>query len=255
MAREIRPSSRAIIVGAAATFTILAVAFTWPLAANLATELPVGGDNLHLGWVLAWTGHAVATAPRELFDGNIFYPARGALTLSDPSIVNGLLLAPLAALSVRPAVLVNVLLMASFPLCGLSALLLARSWGASAPAAIACGALFAFSPLRLGRVDHVQLLASWWIPLSLFGYARFLERGRTTDVLLATAAVILEAYTSIYLLVFQLAALGLLLLTMLFRGEIRVAFRRALVWQGAAATVAALVCLPLGAALDRKSVV
>src|SRR5204862_4182593 len=137
------------------------ILLTWPLASRSATELPVGGDNLHLAWLLAWIAHAAAHAPRQLFDGNLFFPARQGLAFSDPNISSALLAAPIYYGNGNPALLLNVLVLGSFVLCGMTASSLPRAWGATPGVAAACGPFFAFSPLRFSHVDPAERYAFW----------------------------------------------------------------------------------------------
>jgi len=229
-----------------ALYATLSILLTWPLAARIAAELPVGGDNLHLAWLLAWVAHAAVHAPRQLFDGNLFFPVRDGLAFSDPNVSSALLSAPLYYGTGSPALLVNVLFLGSFVLCGVTACALARAWGAKARVALACGVFFAFSPLRFSHVDHVQLYPFWWTPLSLLTFDRYLSQGRRRWGWLTAAGVVLQAYTSVYLAVFQLTALALLAAMAIACGRVRVGWRKTLGGLGPAALVGLLLCVPLG---------
>ncbi len=243
----------ALWAGAGALYAALAVVMTWPLAAEIGAELPAGGDNLYVAWLLAWVAHASVQAPSRLFDANIFFPAEGALAFSDPNVSSGLLLSPLYYATGSPAIVVNVLFLASFVLCGVTTVALVRDWGGAPRVAVACGLFFAFSPLRFSHVDHVQLHAFWWMPLSLLTLDRYLREGRRTPLGLAVAAVVLESYASIYLAVFQVAALALLALVSIGTGRARVDWRRTPRELLVAAAVGLVLCAPLGNAYFEAS--
>jgi len=237
-----------LLVREGALYATLSILLTWPLASRIAAELPAGGDNLYVAWSLAWIAHAVINAPRQLFDGNLFFPIRDGLAFSDPNLSSALLLAPLYYANGSPALLLNVLFLGSFVLCGVTAAALARAWGATPRVALACGLFFAFSPLRFSHVDHVQLYPFWWTPLSLLTFDRYLSEGRRSYGWLTAAGVVLQAYTSVYLAVFQLTALALLAAMAVFCGRVRVGWRRTLADLGPAAAVGLLLCVPLGRA-------
>jgi len=117
----------------------LTLLLAWSLVTQIASAMPVGGDNQHLAWVLAWVAHAIASSPGSLLSGNIFFPAKWSLAFSDPNVSSGLLLAPIAYLGGSPAMLVNVLFFASFVLCGVAAGALCREWTGSALGGFAAG--------------------------------------------------------------------------------------------------------------------
>src|SRR5689334_8981473 len=77
--------------------TALAVAHTWPLALHPAILSSNYNADAQLNeWIVAWVEHALVHAPFELFQANIFYPARDTLAFSEPLLVPAVLGAPLA---------------------------------------------------------------------------------------------------------------------------------------------------------------
>ncbi len=234
--------------GAAVLYAALAMAMTWPLAGSLRSEIPIGGDNLHLAWVLAWIAHAIVHDPLAIFDGNIFHPAAKTIALSDPNVSSALLVAPAWWLTGEPGLLVNVLFLASFVLCGVAAQRLAREWGASALGGFAAGLLFAFSPLRFSHVDHVQLYAFWWTPLALLALDRFLRNGGSWALAAGTLCLVLQAYASLYLAAFAAAAVVVLAVVALATGRVRLPWRPALAKTLIAVAAAGLLCVPLAIA-------
>jgi hypothetical protein len=230
------------------SYVTLAVVMTWPLVAEMDRALPVGSDNLYVAWSLAWICHALVTSPARLFDANIFHPVRHSLAFSDPNVSSAVLVAPLYLATGNPALGLNVLFLASFVLCGLAAWLVARDWGATEAAAVAAGVFFAFSPWRLGHIDHLQLYAFWWTPLALFGLRRYLRSAAPRYAWLTAASLLGQLYTSIYLFVFQLTALALLLFFELRRGNDRPALRRLGVGAAPGLVAVVVLALPLGLA-------
>jgi hypothetical protein len=231
----------------AALYVALSIAMTWPLAARLGSELPAGGDNLYVAWSLAWIAHALAHAPMHLPDGNIFFPVRSSLAFSDPNVSSGLLLAPLHYAGASPATLLAVLLLVSFILGGLATAMLTAVFGGEARIALAAGVFFAFSPLRFSHLDHLQLYASWWIPLALATLDRYLRDGRRIDAWLTAASIGFQAYTSIYLVVFQVTALTLLAAMAIVTGRTRRPLSGLVGGLVAPAVAVAIVSAPLGA--------
>jgi len=225
-------------------YAVLTVVFTWPLTFDVHDAMPLGGDNQHLAWALSWVAHALATDPRSLFAGNIFFPSRSSLLFSDPNISSGLLVAPIYYATASPGLLVNVLFLASFLPCALAARALAREWTGSDFAGFVAGALFAFSPLRASHVDHVQLYPFWWMPLGLLGVDRYVRGGSRGSLALGLLCLVAQGYASIYLAIFAAAATALLLV---LRGCSSgwAGLRRAVVAGVVLAIIGGVLCAPV----------
>ncbi|MGH7818957.1 MAG: hypothetical protein ACREQ9_04215, partial [Candidatus Binatia bacterium] len=182
------------VLRAGALYAALALAMTWPLAARVTNEIPAGGDNLYVAWSLAWIAHAAVHAPADILHGNIFHPARYALAFSDPNLSSGLALVPVHLAGGNPALLLNVMMLASFVLCGAAVFVLVRDWGATERAAVAAGVFFAFSPLRFSHLDHLQLYSFWWTPLALLAFDRYLREGRRRQAWMTGLLVVAQIH-------------------------------------------------------------
>src|SRR5437762_6941490 len=112
--------------GPAAVIVLMTVVVTWPQPRHLSTHVAAHNDP-HLSiWRVSWIAHALSTRPRDLFNGNIFYPAPRTLAYSDATLFEGLLAAPLLWLHVPPVVVYNLLLLAGFAASGLGMFVLVR---------------------------------------------------------------------------------------------------------------------------------
>lgn len=85
-------------------------------------------DSLLNTWILTWDYHALGSRPLELFNANIFYPARNSLALSEHMIGNLPIFAPLMFLTQNPILAANGVVFASFVLSGISMFALVRYW-------------------------------------------------------------------------------------------------------------------------------
>src|ERR1700730_17975316 len=74
---------------------LLMAEVTWTLCLSMGTRSGAHDVPLFSIWRLAWVAHALATDPRHLFDGNIFYPARNTLAFFHGLMIERLLAAPL----------------------------------------------------------------------------------------------------------------------------------------------------------------
>jgi hypothetical protein len=140
-------------------FCGLAVARTYPLITKMSDHIPYGvGDPLLNTWILSWDFHALTTDPWNLFNANAFYPLQHALALSEHMLGALPVFAPTYLLTGNPILAYNVVLLISFPLCGLSMFWLVYYWTRNFWASILAGTFFAFAPARLSQLGHLQLL-------------------------------------------------------------------------------------------------
>lgn len=85
---------------ALAGYSLLALLFTWPLAAHFTTHVPGdGSDDPALAWNLWWVKHALLDLhTNPLFTDYMFYPIGINLAYFTITLLNGLLAIPLQAL-------------------------------------------------------------------------------------------------------------------------------------------------------------
>jgi len=178
-------------------FSLLTVAFTWPQARHL-FQVPDLGDPLFNIWRVAWVNHQIIRDPLHLFDANIYYPARFALTDSDSVIVPSLMVAPLSWLGVHQVVVYNVLMMLSFALSGITMFYFVRALTGRSDAALIAAGIFALYPYRFEHYSHLELQMTMWMPLALWCLHRVLERGRLRDGLLVGCFYGLQMLSSMY---------------------------------------------------------
>ena len=183
-----------------------AVAFTWPLAASLASRLgaPEGPGDPYLNlWILGWDLQTLTTRPTALFDGtifnaNIFHPAAATLAYSDHLLPQAIALLPLYLVTRDAVVCYNVLLLASFVASSLAMHALVRKLGASRAAAVIAGLAWAFWPYRISHLIHLQLQALYFLPLILLVLHRTIARARRSDAVWLGVLTALQTLSSLY---------------------------------------------------------
>jgi hypothetical protein len=232
-------------------FAALAVAMTWPLAANLGTRLAADqGDPAFNCWVLAWTaGQLIRAAtgdPAALasyWHGNIFHPEPLTLTYSEHLTAQAIQILPIYAATGNILTAYNVLFIATFALSGWGMYLLVRDLTRQPLAALVAGVAFAWAPYRLGQFSHVQVLSSYWMPFALLGLRRYFATGRVGALAGGAGALVLQNLScGYYLLFFSPFAAAYCLYELVARR--RLADRRAWTRLLAAAGAVALLTLP-----------
>lgn len=156
---------------------LLAVAFTWPLAARLATSGRVDSGDARYGiWNVAWVARALTSHPTTLFDANIYHPFPKPLAFSEANIVAGTLAIPGWLVSGDGLAAANSAILLSFTLSALAMFALARHLTGSVAASAVAALLFAYSAFAFARLAHMQLMMTFGLPLTLLALHRLVER-------------------------------------------------------------------------------
>lgn len=213
------PRSRiAALAAAAAAYAIAVLYLSWPLATAPATtlidplKLPAAGgvwgraDLDLLVWILAWTAHALRSAPQALFQANIFHPAPDTLASSENLLGLAPLAAPLAWLTHNPILTYNVTVLVVVWLAALCTFALLLDWTDSAPAAFLAGAAFALGPQMTGSFIRLHVSAVHFFPLILLLAWRAVRAPRPLTLVALALITALQLLAGIYV-AFELAVL------------------------------------------------
>lgn len=158
-------------LAALAAYVAVALAYLRPIGETYSDHLAgEPGDPLFTLYILKWVVHQARVGFPNLWDAPFYFPQHGALALSDHMIGPALSIVFLH----NPITGYNLLFFSSFVLCGLSTWWVLERSGHSFVAALAGGAIFAFSPLRFTNANHLMLLIAQWIPLVLWSFHRLL---------------------------------------------------------------------------------
>jgi hypothetical protein len=181
---------------------------TWPLVTDLAhLSRNDNADTILNEWILAWMAHQLPRDPGRLFSANIFHPEPSSLAFSEPLVVQSLLGAPMFWLGASPVLVYNLVLLAGLALTGWATAVVVMRWTGDQAAALASGLIVAFNAHTLTRLPHLQAQHVWFLPLALLALDALLRRPRWSSALWLALWFVLQALTSIYLLVFTVVAL------------------------------------------------
>jgi hypothetical protein len=183
-----------------------AIVTTWPLVLHPHALLgaPSGPGDPYLNlWILGWGMPAVLSHPWSLFNGavfnaNIFHPATGTLAYSDHLLLQGVLLAPLYAITHDVVLCYNVLLIASLVASALAMHLFVRSVIGSEPGAYLAGLAWGFGSYHFAHLIHLQLQSLYFLPLTFLFLHRLIAGRRGRDVVLLGVTAALQAISSVY---------------------------------------------------------
>ena len=212
-------SSRELLI-ALALFTVLAVAFTWPLAPRVTQEIVVSNppaNALHELYGVTWGTHALANYPHRYFQATFLYPYPSSLAFMEHLFGVALIAAPFNWITGNMLVGYNLVWLFTFVLSGLGAFLLARYLTESRTAAILAGVLYAYFPLRYQMAGELNALAVMWIPFALLSLHLWVETRLRRQLFLFLGFAFLQfissAYTGVFLVVAGLLYVAVLLVT------------------------------------------
>jgi hypothetical protein len=194
-------------------------------------------------WRLSWVAHALRNEPANLFEGNVFHPAGRTLAMSDATLLQGLLAAPLLWAGVSPALAYNLLLLGGIAGSGLAMFILARSLTGTTGSALAAATVFTMGPYRIEHFMHLELQWAMWIPLALWAVHHALSGGSRTFGLLAGVFLWLQFLSSVYYGMFLSIVLTVFVPLAAFAAP-RDRAIRGIAWLLAGAGLAVLLTLP-----------
>jgi hypothetical protein len=187
-------------------YVALAVLVTWPLVLHPASRLGAldgAGDPYLNLWILGWDLRTISTAPLDVlnghvFDAQIFHPARQTLAYSDHLLPIAVLVWPVYAITGSAVVAYNVVLLASLVASALAMHLLARRVTGSTLGAVAAGTIWGFWPYHTAHLGHLQLQATYAMPLAFLALHRLVAGVRRRDAVVFGVATAFMAATSVY---------------------------------------------------------
>jgi hypothetical protein len=200
-------------------YSCLAVIYTFPLVRHLGDALPKDAvDPLFNTWLLWWNAHKLPLTA-EWWNAPFFHPTPGVMAFSESLLGLGVIASPAQWLGASPPVAYNLAFLFSFPLSGLAAFLLCHVLTERGDAAFIGGLAYAFAPHRVAEFSHLQVLSSYWVPLSLLGLHLYKRTRRARWLVLFGGAFLAQSLCSLYFLIFLSVLIALWVLWFLRSGR------------------------------------
>jgi hypothetical protein len=177
-------------------------------------------------WYLGWLPHELSLGHNPLFSDYLSYPSGVNLMWNTSMIFPALLLWPFTA-AFGPVVAYNLLITAGLALSAWFGFLAARRFIDSEPACFVAGLLYGFSPALVAQaLGHPHVVVALFPPVALLLGHEILVRRRTNPVVagaIAGVAAALQLLTGEELLAMTLlvAAIGVAVLALLHRDQVR----------------------------------
>ncbi|WP_342679606.1 hypothetical protein [Methanofollis sp. UBA420] len=190
--------------GVFASYILLTIIFTYPVAFKIGSDIPGGWDAFYWMYSLWYTGYAITHSDMTSLTYTVmqFYP-EGIPNMSFPSAFNQalyFLMSPFLELHV----IYTLLWLLTFILGAFGAYLLVKYLTGNTPAAFISGIVFAFAPYHfVHALGHFGATSIEWIPFcALYLMKTFREGGRKNSIL-AGIFFVLVAMSDLQYMVFM----------------------------------------------------
>ena len=166
-------------------YSVLAVAYAWPLVSRFASALAGDGFDMYVfQWGNWWITRSLAQGQSPYHTAMLFHPQGANLYFLSFSWLNTFVWWLLCHVVGNEAAY-NFTVWWSWPLAGLGCYMLAKEVTGDRRAALIAGLIYAFYPYHFAQRNHINLLSIQWIPLALLFLIRVYRRGRARDGVLA----------------------------------------------------------------------
>jgi len=149
-----------------AAYVALTAAMFFPVAVHPQGIPHDPGDPLLNIWIFWWNATAVPFTA-QWWNAPSYWPLQGSFTFSEHLAGLSPLTTPLIWMGAAPATAYSVTFLLSWPLSAIAAHALAYRLTGRHDAGFVAGLIFGFNPYRVAQTAHIQVLASWWMPLAL----------------------------------------------------------------------------------------
>jgi hypothetical protein len=185
-------------------FGCLSIVATFPLVLRLGRALPSDlGDPLFTSWLLGWDADRLRHGLSDFWDAPILFPSRHTIAFSEHMLGIAVFAAPAIWLTGNPILGYDLAFIFTYVLAGSGMYLLAQSLTGRRDAAFLAGLAFAFGPPRALHVSHLQVLASGWMPIALWGLHQYFARRSAIALAVFAGAFTVQALSNGYCLYYH----------------------------------------------------
>jgi hypothetical protein len=189
-------------------YGVLTVGMTWPLARAPGRLVIPNPDMFGHVWAISWVIHQALDDPVRLYDANMYHPWSLSLAYTESLLPQALAASPMRLLGGGALLAHNLVLLLTFPLCGLGAYLLAYDLSRSHCGAFLAGLGYAFSAYRWEHMIHIGVLSMQWLPFALLLLRRAVRRPTFATVAGFVVVASFQALSSGYYAVLLAVALA-----------------------------------------------
>ncbi|MEO7359345.1 MAG: hypothetical protein ABI120_03390, partial [Gemmatimonadaceae bacterium] len=194
--------------------------------------------------ILEWGYRSVWTPGFHVFDWPAGFPLRNGLAGTENLLGWQLIYSPMRVIGLGVPTSYNVTLLSSLVVSGTTCAALSRRLGASVPAALIGGLIFAFNPFHLDHLIHIQTMAVCWSPLAILGLDITLENRSRRGLILLVVGIVMTVTSGMYFAVFLAGVLPAYAMLSWLTGRHRFSTQRVMAI-GAAVLVCIVILVPI----------
>ena len=185
-----------------ALYLAIAVLCTRPLLAKSWTHIAGDPGDPVLNASVLWWNAIVVPFSEAWWNPPYFHLTTGVSAFTENLVGITPISTPIYWLTRNPLAAYNLSLFLTWPLSAFAVFLLVRFVTGRGDAAFVAGLAYGFTPYRTAEMGHIQMVASFWIPLALLGLHGFLRQRRAAWLLLFGLSWLLQSLANLYLMLF-----------------------------------------------------
>jgi hypothetical protein len=199
-------------------FAVATIVMTLPVWQHPTRRLPSDlVDTLLSTWIIGWDADRLRHGLSGLWDAPIFYPYRNTLAFSENLLGVAVFVAPVYWVTGNPVLTYNVAFTLSFVVAGVGMYVLAAVLTHSRRCALIAATFYAFCPFRFIQLSHIQLIATGWMPVALYGLHRYFATSRRPWLTVFVVAFLIQALSNSYVAYFMVLPVGVVVVEALWR--------------------------------------
>jgi hypothetical protein len=185
-----------------AAFIAATILVTWPMAIQITSGVPYGGDSYQFVWNGWWFAKALADPSLSLWHTPYQYAPIGAsLALHDLSPFNALFQAWFRPFAGDFGAF-NILILIHYVLGAWGAYILAWYLTGNRAGSVIAGVIYGFSTFHAMHLSQLSTVSSGWLPLGVYYLIKYTRDGGVRDGALAILMILASALSSWYHFVF-----------------------------------------------------
>ena len=161
-------------------YAALAALYTWPLLWNVGSRIAGSVGDPLLNASIRWWNATTVPLSAAWWNQPQFYPAEDVTTFTENLLGVSVLASPIYWITGNPLTTYNLAVFLTWPLSAFMAHVLAQGLSERRDAGFVAGIAYGFSIHRAAQMGHLQMLASFWIPLALLALHFYFEVDRAS---------------------------------------------------------------------------
>lgn len=182
---------------------------TQPLLELRETHVAGGAGDPVLNASILWWNATTIPFSEQWWNPPYFHLTRGVSAFTENLVGLSPISTPLYRLTRNPVTTYNLTLFLTWPLSAFAVYLLVRFLVHRDDAAFLAGLAYGFTPYRTAEMGHIQMVASFWMPIALLGLHGFIERRRAVWLMVFGAGWLLQSLANGYLMLYGAVLIAL----------------------------------------------